>query len=95
VQRAPETLTDLMCFILNVKTIEGTQIKKYIELATKDKAPEIYRPRKGKVNGNIEKFTAENIKFLGENGGKTLKLFGYEYLFAPTKEGEEPVIPTL
>ena len=95
VQRAPETLSNLMCFILNVKTIEGTQIKKYIELATQEKAPEIYKPRKGKVNGNLDKFTAENIKFLGENGGETLKLFGYQHLFAQAKEGEELVVPTI
>ena len=50
-----------MCFILNVKTIEGTQIRKFIEIATKEKAPEIYKPRKGKVNGNLDKYSEENL----------------------------------
>lgn len=47
-----------MCFILNVESIEGTKIRKYIEIATNEKAPEIYKPRKGKAHSNIDKFTA-------------------------------------
>jgi len=33
-------------------------IEKRIELAVKEKAPEVYKPRKGLVNGNKDKFTA-------------------------------------
>jgi len=51
-------LTELFKFILSVETIEGTMIEKRIELASKDKPPEVYKPRKGQVNGNKEKFTA-------------------------------------
>jgi len=72
-----------MSFILNVqpKDLEGTQILKYIEIATKAKAPEIYKPRKGKVNGNLDKFTPANIEYIAREGGECLKLFGYEHLF--------------
>lgn len=90
-QKAPETLSNLMCFILNVKTIEGTQIRKYIEIATKEKAPEIYKPRKGKVNNNLDKYTEDNLNFIAKHGGKVLSLFGYEHLFIKTKEGEKPI----
>jgi hypothetical protein len=50
------TMTKLFKFILNISHIEGTLIEHYIDLAVKEKAPEIYKPREGKVNSNIEKF---------------------------------------
>ena len=50
------TLTDLVKFILNVRTLEGTRVEKYIELACRETAPEVYKPRKGKVNANMAKF---------------------------------------
>ena len=75
-----------MCFILNVKTIEGTQIRKYIEIATQEKAPEIYKPRKGKINKNIDKFHEDHLLYIAKHGGEPLKIFGYEHIFVKTKE---------
>jgi hypothetical protein len=49
-------MTDLMKFIFNVESIEGTLLSQYIELASVEHAPEIYKPRKGKAHGNSEKF---------------------------------------
>ena len=49
-------LGDLCCFLLNVKSIHGTKIEKYINLACQEKAPEVYKPRKGQVNANKLKF---------------------------------------
>ena len=49
-------LTELLKFILNVESLEGTRVEKYIELACQEKAPEIYKPRKGRVNNNMMKF---------------------------------------
>jgi len=46
-----------MKFVLNVNTIKGTQIEAYINLAIQEKAPEVYKPRKGVVNGNVAKFS--------------------------------------
>jgi len=57
-KNAQASLTELFKFILNVESIEGTLIEKRIELAVKEKAPEVYKPRKGLVNGNKDKFTA-------------------------------------
>jgi hypothetical protein len=53
-----------MCFILNVDDLTGTKIEKYIELGTKEKAPEVYKPRKGQVGRNNEKFSPSHIEFI-------------------------------
>lgn len=49
-------MTDLIKFICNVESIEDTRIRNYIDLAAKEPSPQVYKPRKGKVNGNYEKF---------------------------------------
>jgi hypothetical protein len=49
-------MTDLMKFIFNVESLQDTLLSCYIELASIERAPEIYKPRKGKVHGNSEKF---------------------------------------
>jgi hypothetical protein len=46
----------LLKFILNEPNLEGTLIEKYIDLTVKEKAPEIYKPRQGQANSNLEKF---------------------------------------
>lgn len=56
VLRPEPTLNDLMKFILNVDSIDGTKVQKFINLAVQEKAPEIYKPRKGKVDKNRSKF---------------------------------------
>lgn len=57
-KNAQNSFTELFKFILNVETLEGSLIEKRIELAAREKAPEVYKPRKGLVNGNKEKFNA-------------------------------------
>lgn len=47
----------LFKFILLEQDLEGSNIEKYIDLVVKDKAPEIYKPREGKVNFNLDKFS--------------------------------------
>lgn len=49
-------LSELCCFLLNAESIQGTKVEKYINLACQEKAPEVYKPRKGIVNGNKRKF---------------------------------------
>lgn len=49
-------LSSLMKFIFGVADIEGTLLERYIEIATSEKAPEIYKPRVGKVNANFDKY---------------------------------------
>ena len=70
-----------MKFILNTTSLEGTQISKNIELAIKEKAPEIYKPRKGQVNGNTDKFTEQNLLYMGTYAGELIATLGYSNLF--------------
>jgi len=56
-QKKEETLTDLLKFIFMTKDIEGTRLEQFIQMTVKEEAPQIYKPRKGKVNGNMDKFT--------------------------------------
>ena len=70
-----------MCFILNVQSIENTQIAQNIKLAVQEKAPEIYVPREGKVNGNSEKFTKDHLAYMNNYAGDLLGKLGYSHLF--------------
>ena len=59
-----QTLLELCKFILNVNSLEGTRVARYIELACQERAPEIYKPRKGKVNNNVRKFKPEHLEYM-------------------------------
>jgi len=57
-------LGELIKFILNVESIAGTKVEKYIELACMERAPEVYKPRKGRVNNNMQKFKPIHLSFM-------------------------------
>ena len=61
------TMMSLMRFILNEPNIEGTVIERYVDLTVQEKAPEIYKPRQGQVNSNLEKFDQDELKHLFEH----------------------------
>jgi hypothetical protein len=75
-----------MKFILNVDSLENTLLKGYIELACAEQAPQIYKPRKGVVNGNKDKFQEGELFFMNTIAGPLLKLLGYGHLFNLTGE---------
>jgi hypothetical protein len=75
------TLMKLMKFLLNDPNIEGTVVEKYIDLSVKDKAPEIYQPREGKVNINSDKFTQDHLNFMFNYAKDLLVNLGYEDSF--------------
>jgi hypothetical protein len=50
-----------------------------------EKAPEVYKPREGKVNANSAKFSEEHITYMQKYAGDTLKKLGYSHLF--TQDG--------
>jgi hypothetical protein len=52
-----QTLEDIVKFILNTSDIKGSNIESYIDLAVQEASPQIYKPREGKVNGNLQKFS--------------------------------------
>jgi len=56
-------LNELMRFILGMETIEGTVIEKRIQdvMGMSAKAQQVYKPRSGGVNKNIDKFTKEML----------------------------------
>lgn len=59
-----EVMTELMCFMLNVESLAGTKIEKYIELALAAERPQIYKPRAGMVGKNMDKFTNEQLSYM-------------------------------
>ena len=71
----------LMKFILCNSELEGTIIEKYIDLTVNEKAPEIYKPRQGRANSNIEKFNREQLDFMFNYAKEQLVNFGYEESF--------------
>jgi hypothetical protein len=52
-------MTELLKFVLNVESLEGTRLEKYIDLGTAIESPHIYKPRKGFIGKNSDKFTNE------------------------------------
>lgn len=74
-------MNKLFKFILNTQSIEGTLIEKYIDLAVKEKAPEIYKPREGRVNSNTDKYNREQLDFMYSYAKELLINFGYDDTF--------------
>ena len=78
----PESaLTELMKFVLNVKTLENTRAQAHIKLATNQSAPEVYKPRKGKAYANREKFGKQQLAELYEEAKELIDMFGYRHYF--------------
>ena len=59
-----QAMMELMKFLLLNPNLEGTAIERYIDLALKEKAPEIYKPRQGIANSNSDKFNKEQLDFI-------------------------------
>lgn len=83
-------LTELMKFILNVDSIEGTCIEKYIDLGVKEKAPEVYKPRKGAVGRNNEKYSPAQLLYMTLHAGELLKKFNYLDFMVPKLDEVPP-----
>lgn len=73
-------MTNLMQFILNVDSIEGTKIAKFIELGVQEKAPEVYKPRKGLVGRNNDKFSPAHFQMVMTYAPELIKNLDYEKL---------------
>ena len=80
------TLLELFKFVLNVNTLEGTRIERYVDLACQERAPEVYKPRKGKVNNNVAKFKPEHLEYMYNYARDLIDRFGYTQLFALNQE---------
>ena len=72
------TLTDLFKFLLNQKNLSGTLIEKLIEKhTTTGTKKEVYKPRVGKINANISKYSKHQLKQLKQLAGQMFKRMGY------------------
>lgn len=71
------TMMKLMRFILNEASLEGTLIEHYVDLAVKEKAPEVYKPRQGTVNSNLSKFPPALLEAVATHAKDQLTKFGY------------------
>lgn len=59
-------------------------IERYIDLAVAEKAPEVYKPREGKVNSNLEKYNREQLDFMFNYAKDLLTNFGYDDTYNST-----------
>ena len=73
-----ETLSKTFCFLLNQRTIKGTLIDTLIErVVLEEGRPQVYKPRCGKANANMDKFNKEMMTFIFFSLQDLLKSFGY------------------
>lgn len=70
-------MMNLFSFVLNEPDLENTVIAKYVDLAVKEKAPEIYQPREGKVHNNSTKFAELHLKFMYQYAKDLIDKLGY------------------
>ena len=77
--KQPEnTMKDLMKFIFIQEDIEETVLSQCIKLVTNEKkAPEVYKPRVGKINTNLAKFSQKQLDVIARIAGDLLKSLGY------------------
>ena len=79
-QKPEPTMTELIKYILNVETLEGTKVEKYIKIACTKPSPQVYKPRKGVVHGNKEKFRPMALDFMFNYANELLCKFDYAHL---------------
>jgi len=67
----------MMKFILNVDNLKNTRIQKFIDLSISANPVRVYKPRAGKVSGNMDKFTEDQLKYILDYAPDMLAKFGY------------------
>ena len=70
-----------MKFVLCVPDIVDTRMEQHIQLACKEAAPQTYKPRKGKINGNKDKYGKKQLKYLLGSAKDLIQKLGYEKYF--------------
>jgi len=68
-----------MRFVLGLETIEGTVIERRIQdvMNMSAKAQQVYKPRSGGSNRNLDKYTKELLKLCYDKLEPLVHLFGY------------------
>ena len=74
-----QELQSLMKFILGMDSIEGTVIEQRIEdvLAMGKASSQVYKPRSGGSNKNMQNYTAEQIEYQKSVNEELIHFFGY------------------
>ena len=88
VQKPVLIMIELIKFILNIKSIDGTKIERYIQIACEQPSPQVYKPRKGIINGNRDKFRPKTLEFMANHAKDLLIKFGYANLFIPDETAD-------
>lgn len=81
-ERPMGVLPQAISFILDVDSISGTKIEKYIELAVTGQRPENYKPRQGQISKNKSKYDIEMVNVMVVEAAKLIRDLGYEEYFA-------------
>lgn len=68
-----------MRFILGLDSLEGTVIERRIDdvIAMGTKANQVYKPRSGTVNKNLDKYTDEMLLEVKDKMEELIHFFGY------------------
>ena len=74
-------LRNLIEFVLNRGDITGTKIEQYLKIAVSEARPQNYKPRVGKINSNIDKFSPHLLKFMFDKAETFITVLGYKHLF--------------
>ena len=82
-ERPEPTMTELLKFILNVNSLEGTKVEKHIKMACGNPAPVVYkvRPGGGQVNANMDKFNRKLLDEMSDCVNELLLKFDYVDMF--------------
>lgn len=80
VARPGEIMPDLMRFVFGTKDIDGTLLESYINIAVAEGAKKTYKPRVGKANANMDKYTQELLDNVAKSCPEQLKCLGYYHL---------------
>lgn len=80
-------MPELMKFVFNAKSIEGTLVESYINIAVAEGAQKTYKPRVGKANANLDKYSQEMFDFISKEAGEMCKDLGFYHLFNQKDSG--------
>lgn len=62
-------------------------------MAVKEEGPIVYKPRAGKVNGNLSKFNEKSMEIISVAAGKMIKNMGYYHIFSDMYEPKQEIPP--
>ena len=84
VERPAIVIPELMKFIFNTNKISGTLLESHINIALAEGAKKTYKPRVGRANANLDKYTQEMFDRLAKDCGEQMKCLGfYQHLNQP------------